>query len=89
VHSCDQARLAKAAAAVGEKRGLRDAALRLILNHTSPKTNVLHRHYVGLTEADVVDGLVRIHEALIGLMLVAHQRLAPANRIALRPASLA
>jgi hypothetical protein len=36
-----------------------------MLNHTAPKTDVLHRHYVGLSEADVVDGLVAIQEALV------------------------
>ena len=33
-----------------EKLGLGDAVLRRILNHTAPKGDVLHRHYVGLNE---------------------------------------
>ena len=60
--------LRKLVATVGEKLGLGDAVLRRILNHTAPKTDVLHRHYVGLNDGDVVDGLVRIQEVLLGLM---------------------
>jgi hypothetical protein len=60
--------LRKLVATVGEKLGLSDAVLRRILNHTAPKTDVLHRHYVGLNGGDVVDGLVRIQEALGGKM---------------------
>ena len=60
--------LRKLVATVGETLGLGDAALRRILNHTAPKTDVLHRHYVGLNEGDVADALVRIQEALVGMM---------------------
>lgn len=60
--------LRKLVATVGEKLGLGDAVLRRILNHTAPKTDVLHRHYVGLNEADVAEGLVAIQEALVGMM---------------------
>ena len=60
--------LRKLVATVGEKLGLGDAVLRRILNHTAPKTDVLHRHYVGLNDGDVADGLVRIQEALLALM---------------------
>jgi len=65
--------LRKLVATVGEKLGLSDAVLRRILNHTAPKTDVLHRHYVGLREADVAGGLVAIQEALVGLMADARQ----------------
>lgn len=60
--------LRKLVATVGEKLGLGDAVLRRILNHTAPKTDVLHRHYIGLNDGDVMVGLVRIQEALLGLM---------------------
>ena len=60
--------LRKMLATVGEKLGVGDAVLRRILNHTAPKTDVLHRHYVGLGVADVVEPMVRIQEALDGLM---------------------
>ena len=60
--------LRKLVATVGEKLGLGDAVLRRILNHTAPKTDVLHRHYVGLNEGDVAYGLVAIQEALFGLI---------------------
>jgi hypothetical protein len=60
--------LRKLVATVGEKLGLGDAVLRRILNHTAPKTDVLHRHYVGLNEGDVSGGLVEIQAALIGMM---------------------
>lgn len=60
--------LRKLVATVGEKLRLGGAVLRRILNHTAPKGDVLHRHYVGLNEADVVGAPVRIQEALQGLM---------------------
>jgi integrase len=65
--------LRKLVATVGENLGLGDAVLRRILNHTAPKTDVLHRHYVGLSDGDVSEGLVRIQGALTGLMRNAHQ----------------
>lgn len=52
--------LRKLVATVGERLGLSSAVMRRILNHTAPKTDVLHRHYVGLGIADVADGLTRI-----------------------------
>ena len=52
--------LRKMVATVGQKLGLGDAVLRRILNHTAPKTDVLNRHYVGLTGDDVREGLERI-----------------------------
>jgi hypothetical protein len=65
--------LRKLVATVGEKLGLGDAVLRRILNHTAPKTDVLHRHYVGLNDADVAGGMAQIQEALTGLMRGARQ----------------
>jgi hypothetical protein len=46
--------------------------LRRILNHTAPKSDVLHRHYAGLCEADVADvagAMVQIQASLTGLMV--------------------
>jgi hypothetical protein len=60
--------LRKLVATVGEQLGLGDAVLRRILNHTAPKTDVLHRHYVGLNEGDVTEALVAIQVGLTGLM---------------------
>lgn len=56
--------LRKLVATVGEKIGLSSAVMRRILNHTAPKTDVLHRHYVGLGVEDVVDGLERIQSEM-------------------------
>lgn len=60
--------LRKMVATVGQKLGLGDAVLRRILNHTAPKTDVLNRHYVGLTEMDVREGLDRIQVEMETLM---------------------
>ena len=60
--------LRKMVATVGQKLGLGDAVLRRILNHTAPKTDVLNRHYVGLTGDDVREGLERIQNELDALM---------------------
>ena len=38
------------------------------LNHTAPAGDVLHRVYVELGDADVVGALVKIQEALAGMM---------------------
>jgi integrase len=61
--------LRKLLATEGETLGLSDAVLRRILNHTAPKTDVLHRHYVGLGVEDVRDGLERIQANLNLLVL--------------------
>lgn len=58
--------LRKLVATVGEKLGLGDAVLRRILNHTAPKGDVLHRHYVGLNVGDVTAGLINIQVTLMG-----------------------
>ena len=60
--------LRKLVATVGEKRGLSSAVLRRILNHTPPKSDVLHRHYVSLGVSDVAAGMVQTQEALAALM---------------------
>lgn len=60
--------LRKLVATVGEKIGLSSAVMRRILNHTAPKADVLHRHYVGFGVEDVRDGLERI-QAAMGLLL--------------------
>jgi hypothetical protein len=49
-------------ATVGEKHRLGDAVLRRILNDTAPKTDMLHRHYVGLNDGDVATGLLSIQD---------------------------
>jgi hypothetical protein len=60
--------LRKLVATVDEKLGLGDAVLRRILNHTAPKSDVLHRHYVGLCGADVAGALIQIMETSTELM---------------------
>ena len=60
--------LRKLVATVGEQLGLGDAVLRRILNHTAPKTDVLHRHYVGFNVGDIASGMGRIQQRLAGLM---------------------
>lgn len=52
--------LRKMLANVGQKIGVGDAVMRRILNHTPPKTDVLHRHYVGLNCDDVREELERV-----------------------------
>jgi len=59
--------LRKLVATVGEKLDLSSAVMRRILNHTAPKTDVLHRHYVGLGVADIADGLERIQGEMVRL----------------------
>ena len=61
--------LRKMLATVGNKLGVGDAVLRRILNHTAPKTDVLHRHYVGLGGVDVSEALVEIQTELRRLMI--------------------
>lgn len=59
--------LRKLVATVGERLGLGDAALRRILNHTPPKSDVLHRHYVSVGVEDI--------RAPLGLVQAELQRL--------------
>ena len=63
-----QHNLRKLVATVGEKLGLGDSVLRRILNHTAPRSDVLHRHYVRLNSGDVAEALMAIQLALVGLM---------------------
>lgn len=58
----------KLVATVGEQLSFGDAVLRRILNHTAPKTDVLHRHYVGFNEGDIASGMTKIQQRLVGLM---------------------
>jgi integrase len=60
--------LRKLVATVGEKLGLRNAVLRKILNHTAPKSDVLHRHYVGLNSIDVAGAMVQSQVTLTVLI---------------------
>lgn len=60
--------LRKLVATVGERLGLSDAVLRRILNHTAPKGDVLHRHYVGVGVNDVLEPMMLIHYELERLM---------------------
>jgi hypothetical protein len=64
--------LRKLVATVGEKLGLSDAVMRRILNHTARKSDVLHRHYVGLRAEDVRRGLVTIQEEIVCKFLIAN-----------------
>lgn len=65
--------LRKLVATVGEKLDLSDAVLRRILNHTAPKSDVLHRHYVTLHSRDVAGALEQIQGALQALLTTASQ----------------
>ncbi|WP_460565345.1 site-specific integrase [Hydrogenophaga aquatica] len=56
--------LRKLVATTGERLGLGDAVLRRILNHTPPKSDVLHRHYVSLGLADIREPLGLIQAEL-------------------------
>lgn len=47
---------------------------RRILNSTAPKSDVLHRHYVGL---DVAGAMVKIQEALLWLLVIPLDNLTP------------
>jgi hypothetical protein len=61
-------------ATAGENLGLSSPVLHRIVNHASPKTNVLHRHYVGWRRAgDVLEPMVRIQVALVALLGDAHR----------------
>lgn len=60
--------LRKLVATTGERLALSDATIRRILNHTAPKADVLHKHYVSLDVTDIVEPLRKIQAALIQLM---------------------
>jgi len=60
--------LRKLLATTGERLALSDTVMRRILNHTAPKSDVLHKHYVRLDTKDIVEPLRQIQAALIELM---------------------
>jgi hypothetical protein len=60
--------LRKMLATVGERVGVGDAVLRRILNHTAPKSDALHRHYVSVGLDEVGAAMVRIQGQLAQLM---------------------
>jgi len=60
--------LRKLMATVGERLGVGDTVLRRILNHTPPKGDVLHRHYVELTVEDVRPKLQLVQDHLQRLL---------------------
>ena len=65
--------LRKLVGTTGEKLDLSSAVLRRVLNHTAPKSDVLHRHYVSLNESDVAGAMVQIQDTLLGLLGDIHQ----------------
>ena len=60
--------LRKLVATTGERLKLTDSTLRRILNHTAPKSDTLHSHYVSLNAEDVKPALVAIQKDLNRLM---------------------
>lgn len=60
--------LRKILATAGERLRVGDATLRRILNHTAPKSDVLHKHYVSLNVSDVAEPLRLIQVSLIQMM---------------------
>lgn len=60
--------LRKMLATTGERLKVGDAVLRRILNHTAPKSDVLHKHYVSLTVEDARPALVLIQGELIKML---------------------
>ena len=56
--------LRKMLATTGERLKVGDAVLRRILNHTAPKSDVLHKHYVSLAVEDARPALVTIQRKL-------------------------
>jgi integrase len=60
--------LRKLVATTGERLKLTDSTLRRILNHTAPKSDVLHSTYVSLNATDVLPALVMIQTELSNMM---------------------
>jgi integrase len=56
--------LRKMLASVGQRIAVSDAVMRRILNHTPPKTDVLHRHYVGVGVVEVEGEMRRLQAVL-------------------------
>lgn len=65
--------LRKLVATTGERLKVGDAVLRRILNHTAPKSDVLHSTYVSLNAKDISGPLVKIQNELEKMMMEAHQ----------------
>ena len=61
--------LRKMLATTGEKLSLSDTTLRRILNHTVPKSDVLHKHYVSLEVTDIAEPLRLIQLSLMQMMI--------------------
>jgi len=61
--------LRKLLATVGARLGIGDAILRRILGHAPKRSDVLHRHYVGLESQDIAEPLAGIQGALCSLIL--------------------
>jgi len=59
--------LRKMLATTGERLKVGDAVLRRILNHTAPKSDVLHKHYVSLTVEDARPALMLIQDELAAM----------------------
>lgn len=59
--------LRKMLATIGERLKVGDAVLRRILNHTAPKSDTLHKHYVSLTVEDARPALILIQDELTKL----------------------
>lgn len=57
--------LRKLLASVGARLGIGDALLRRILGHAPKRGDVLHRHYVTLSEADIAAPLMAIQAELV------------------------
>ncbi|KVN75932.1 hypothetical protein WT15_20525 [Burkholderia stagnalis] len=57
--------LRKLLASAGARLGLGDAILRRILGHAPKRGDVLHRHYVSLSHADIAIPLARIQAAFV------------------------
>lgn len=76
--------LRKLVATIGEKLQVGNALMRRILNHTPPKSDVLHTHYVELSTGDIQQAMVDIQNELERLMQTADSAVQP---IALLPSS--
>ncbi|MBN3791559.1 integrase family protein [Burkholderia sp. Ac-20353] len=57
--------LRKLVASAGARMGIGDAILRRILGHAPKRGDVLNKHYVSLSEADIDSDLTRIQNALV------------------------
>lgn len=60
--------LRKLLATEGERLNVGDAVLRRLLNHTPPRSDVLHRHYVDLKVEDIRYPLERIQQKLTAML---------------------